>query len=857
VAIKVLPAHLMVDDKLRSRFRRESQAAARLHHTNIVPVFVVGEQNGLCFYVMQMIEGVSIDQVLRPNPKENSSSAPDSLSASTGPWYPGVPSSQVITNTPSTTPLASMSGRLPFSPRAVARIGVQVAEALAYAHHQGVLHRDIKPSNLLLDGRGTVWVTDFGVAKMVEEANLTQSGDLVGTLRYLPPERFQGQSDARGDVYSLGITLYEMLLRRPAFRDTTPHHLIQLITQADLPPLRTIDPAIPADLETIVAKATARDPAHRYQSATELAEDLRRFLDDRPVLARRISAVAQLWRWCRRNQKVAILTAAAGGLLLVTTVVSATAYFSISAAMTAQQTQRERAESIAAEALEAMNQIYESFAPNRLIVTPGLAAEGPNGESIELPTQPILAPEAVTLLEKLLGFYEQLAREGSDIPKLHARAAEANQRIGDIRQRLGEFEPAIEAYRKAIALYTQPTPDAPNGTNPIKLARTYNELGRSLRMQQQGDEAREAHAQALTTLTRLAPEVARRPEVRYEMARTYYFRSQRQRVGLLLGPPPGERPPGPEGGRGPGHGSGPGPGHGPGPRNGGPRPPGHDEPPPSLSADGDSCQRAIVLLKELVRDHPTVPEYRHLLACCYRDAQPTRSPGDPPGPPRPGDNVDQALKILRQLVKDYPKVPDYSYELSETISRIASPRRPGSAERSGSGGKLLEEAKSLITTLVNDYPSVLHYTASSAQIHDRLGNVYLRNKEFDKAETTLKEAVRLQTGLVKQHPQVVNYNISLSLIESALARTLKERNKSQEARDLFGCAIKRIETFLPQDPNPEMGRDFLQRTYLDLESVLKQQGETELAANARRKAESFGPERGPGHFGPPGGPGKH
>ena len=99
----------------------------------------------------------------------------------------------------------------------MARIGVQVADALAYAHAQGVLHRDVKPSNLLLDEQGTVWVTDFGVAKLVEEANLTASGDLVGTLRYMPPERFGGQSDARGDVYSLGMTLYELLARRPAF----------------------------------------------------------------------------------------------------------------------------------------------------------------------------------------------------------------------------------------------------------------------------------------------------------------------------------------------------------------------------------------------------------------------------------------------------------------------------------------------------------------------------------------------------------------------------------------------------------------------------------------------------------------
>src|SRR5205807_1485799 len=126
---------------------------------------------------------------------------------------------------------------------------------------------------------------------------------------------------SRGDVYSLGITLYELLAFRPAFPDTTPHHLIQLITQADPPPLRALDSSIPADLETIVLKAAAREPAHRYQTAGELAQDLRRFLDDRPVLARRVGTAEQFWRWCRRNRVVAGLAAAAVSLLIITSVV--------------------------------------------------------------------------------------------------------------------------------------------------------------------------------------------------------------------------------------------------------------------------------------------------------------------------------------------------------------------------------------------------------------------------------------------------------------------------------------------------------------------------------------------------------
>src|SRR5581483_1215089 len=202
----------------------------------------------------------------------------------------------------------------------VARIGIQVAEALAHAHGQGTLHRDIKPSNLLLDAQGTVWVTDFGLAQVSEGGSLTGTGEVVGTLRYIPPERFTGRSDARGDVYSLGLTMYELLTLRPAFGGDERHRLLERILHEEPPRPRQLDPVIPRDLETIVLKAIAKEPAHRYQTAAELADDLRRFLEDRPVKARRASAVERLWRWARRNPTVAALAIAVAGLLTIVTV---------------------------------------------------------------------------------------------------------------------------------------------------------------------------------------------------------------------------------------------------------------------------------------------------------------------------------------------------------------------------------------------------------------------------------------------------------------------------------------------------------------------------------------------------------
>src|SRR5205823_845309 len=190
--------------------------------------------------------------------------------------------------------------------RSVARVGVQVAEALAYSHQQGILHRDIKPANLLLDAQGTVWVSDFGLVKEQGTEELTTQGDFVGTLRYMAPERFQGRSDPRSDVYGLGLTLYEMLTLRPAFAASDRARLVERVQQEEPPRPRKLDPNIPHDLETIVLKAIAKEPARRYPTAATMAEDLRRFLADRPVEARRVATWERVWRWVRRNPGLAV-----------------------------------------------------------------------------------------------------------------------------------------------------------------------------------------------------------------------------------------------------------------------------------------------------------------------------------------------------------------------------------------------------------------------------------------------------------------------------------------------------------------------------------------------------------------------
>jgi serine/threonine protein kinase/WD40 repeat protein len=363
VALKVLPASLAGDASSRQRFHREARSAARLHHTNIVPVFEVGERHGVSYYAMQFIKGQSLDGVLRElrrlvdEPGRRAARAGLPLDADQAP--PGPPTAslaralrtgqfpvreslggqgvkkpaELAGSAP--TPVVPAAGGalqlaapglLPLSDRdhyhrAVARLALQAAEALAYAHGQKILHRDIKPANLLLDVEGVLWVTDFGLAKE-EGTDLTRTGGVIGTLRYMAPERFRGAADARSDVYSLGATLYELLTLRPAFVEPDQERLIRQVLQDEPPRPSHIEPEVPRDLETVCLKAMAKDPAHRYRGAAALAEDLSRFLADQPIRARRTSMLEYCWRWCRRNRVAATLAALVTGLVVAVAVVA-------------------------------------------------------------------------------------------------------------------------------------------------------------------------------------------------------------------------------------------------------------------------------------------------------------------------------------------------------------------------------------------------------------------------------------------------------------------------------------------------------------------------------------------------------
>jgi serine/threonine protein kinase len=522
VALKVLPGHALLAAEHLERFRREARAAARLHHSNIVPVFGVGCDRGVHFYAMQFIHGQSLDHVLgalrqargqaaaaRPAPGQPGA-APD-LSATlteglrTGQFPGGVAGAEGAA-TPVPSSPAEPTGRAEAGVdtrrsglagsregeyfRSVARIGVQVAEALAYAHKQGILHRDIKPSNLLLDAQGTVWVTDFGLAKAEGSGDLTGAGDIVGTLRYLPPERFEGRSDPRGDVYSLGATLYELLTLRPAFDEPERARLLERVTRGELPHPRQTDGRIPGDLETIVLKSMAREPAERYPTAEALAEDLRRFLLDRPIRARRAGPAERAWRWCRRNPVVAGLLAMAVALAAGLAVLSLLLW--------------DKQQQTAAALKQADDQRREADRRRQLADANfqracALLHNAPlKYQMTWLERQGVSRQARTRTQEKALAFFQGLLTEPGPDPGDRLLAAQVHIELGDTYVFLWQRPEGAQEYQKAIALLRQLVGEFPEEAGfRASLAHCLRELGWCKQDPAHPEEGEDEFAQAI------------------------------------------------------------------------------------------------------------------------------------------------------------------------------------------------------------------------------------------------------------------------------------------------------------------------------------------------------------------------
>jgi serine/threonine protein kinase len=317
VALKVLPFAAVMDPRSMQRFKNEALAAAGLDHPNVVKVHAVGCDRGVHYIAMQFVDGRTLAELIAERQPAPTGAGAPSVS-------PGAAAPAAETQPVAKAPTERVRPDAGFYRRA-AEWAAQAADALEHAHGLGVVHRDVKPANLMVDGRGHLWVTDFGLALVATDPALTASGDLIGTPRYMSPEQALGQRgivDHRTDVYSLGVTMYELLTLEPAYAGEDRQELLREIAFEEPARPGQLNPAIPSDLETVVLKALEKSPADRYATARELANDLRRFLDDRPVQAQRTTGFQRLRKWARRHRPVVWAAGVSAGIILTLAVLA-------------------------------------------------------------------------------------------------------------------------------------------------------------------------------------------------------------------------------------------------------------------------------------------------------------------------------------------------------------------------------------------------------------------------------------------------------------------------------------------------------------------------------------------------------
>ncbi|MGL4513059.1 MAG: protein kinase domain-containing protein [Lacipirellulaceae bacterium] len=500
VALKVLPFAAVLDQRQITRFRNEAQAAAQLHHPHIVPVFAIGQERGVHYYAMQHIEGQSVAQAIAEMRAEAEGEgavrgAPPSattIDAAAGRATPPAGDPTQGANPVGAGPIGfSVTGQGSRPRRSAqlcssAKLAADAADALQHAHDYGVVHRDIKPSNLLLDRQGKVWVADFGLARMQSDLGVTHTGDVVGTLRYMSPEQARGradQIDGRTDVYALGATLYELVTLEHAHRGESRQELLDRVERHEPVAPRRLNAAIPIDLETIILRAMAKDRDARYATARELADDLRRFLDGRPTVARPPSGAERVARWLRRHHRVVAAAVACLAVVAACSLVGALLVYReqqrTSAALAESQHNAARAEKHYHQA-RGLVELFGGDLADRVATLPG--SEGLRRR----------------MLQDTLAYYEEFLADAAGDPTLAVAVAQTRVKAAAASERLGRLDAALASYDAAEVALRERLATEPGDHATLEwLGRSTGNRGRLLASRGESQAARLALDEAI------------------------------------------------------------------------------------------------------------------------------------------------------------------------------------------------------------------------------------------------------------------------------------------------------------------------------------------------------------------------
>lgn len=507
VALKVLPLWTGTNATQIARFRNEAQALAQLQHPNIVPVYSIGEESGVHYFAMQLIEGRSLGSVVNAITRRRRQDA-EAAAAETD---------TAILHCAFDAGLARY--------RWIAETGACVARALHAAHEYGIVHRDVKPSNLLLNSDGKPFVADFGLARINVASDLTNSGDIVGTARYMSPEQARGQLvDHRTDVYSLGITLYELVTGKPAYGFGQGPNLLARIANDDPPRPGSVVPDIPPDLENIIMKAVSRSRDDRYATAADFAADLERFVAGKPVVARWPGLLERTARWLRRNRGAAASLAAVLVVLTAASAISTVLIYreklitdaALSESDRNYRQAREVVDRFGAQLAEELSllpgaqEIRHSLLLDTISYYRRFVEQSGHGDEVE--TELATALNKIALLTEQIGAdadamaahrealraFEQLAQREPDVAAHRASLALCENNVALLLQRAGQLDEASQRFRRAITIQQSlrtEHPESPQFARDLGLS--LNNLGLLLSGQGSIDEARDAYRAAI------------------------------------------------------------------------------------------------------------------------------------------------------------------------------------------------------------------------------------------------------------------------------------------------------------------------------------------------------------------------